>query len=183
MKQSTPEIYYLPGAGGLLDKGLGAELMRRGHTVAGRESTGTFKRLRFSDQVEIIREDLEQHFWHSDATVIANSFGAYLFLHAQLELPPFPGRVLLLSPVIGSAKKEGTQFFLPRSERLQQSLQEQAFPSPIDIEVHVGSEDWQAGPDQLIRFCEVAAISVHVAPGRGHLLGSDYVKPLLDRWL
>jgi hypothetical protein len=26
-------------------------------------------------------------------------------------------------------------------------------------------------------------IKVHLAPGRGHMLGADYVGSLLDRWL
>jgi hypothetical protein len=33
--------------------------------------------------------------------VVAVSFGAYLFLHAQTQLPAYPGQVLLLSPILG----------------------------------------------------------------------------------
>ena len=30
---------------------------------------------------------------------------------------------------------------------------------------------------------DAVGIPVHIAPGRGHMLGEDYVGPLLDRWL
>ena len=33
-------IYYLPGQGGVLHKGLGAALLARGHEVMGRETVG-----------------------------------------------------------------------------------------------------------------------------------------------
>jgi hypothetical protein len=47
-----------------------------------------------------VAQDLRAHFWDESARVIANSFGAYLFLYAQARLPAFPGRVLLLSPIV-----------------------------------------------------------------------------------
>ena len=89
-------IYYLPGHGGVLQKGLGAALLARGHEVMGRETVGEFNRLPFGQQVEVIAQDLMAQFAQSDAQVIANSFGAYLFMHAQAQMPPFAGRVLLL---------------------------------------------------------------------------------------
>lgn len=49
----TPnESYYLTGLGGRLDAGLGEELWRRGFMLAGRETVGAFKKLRFADQVD-----------------------------------------------------------------------------------------------------------------------------------
>ena len=81
-------IYYLPGHGGVLHKGLGAALLARGHEVMGRETVGDFNRLPFGQQVEVIAQDLMTHFAQSDAQVIANSFGAYLFMHAQAQISP-----------------------------------------------------------------------------------------------
>ena len=95
-------IYYLPGRGGRVDEGLGLALQSRGLTVYGRHLFGEFQRLRFSDQIQVIADDLKHGFWNENALVVANSFGAYLFLHAQTLLDPFPGKVLLLSPIIGA---------------------------------------------------------------------------------
>lgn len=41
-------IYLLPGRGGRLAKGLGAELLARGYRVVGRELHGDFQRLPFA---------------------------------------------------------------------------------------------------------------------------------------
>ena len=70
-------VYYLPGHGGLLSKGLGEGLMDRGFDICGRETVGEFRALRFADQVELVAEDLRTECWHPHAQVIANSFGAY----------------------------------------------------------------------------------------------------------
>lgn len=179
------EIYYLPGMGGRLDAGLGEELLRRGFALRGRETIGAFKKLRFGEQVDAVKQDLVERFWKPEARVIANSFGGYLFLHAQLELTQFPGRVLLLSPVIGSTTQSetGMRFYPPRADALKQTAQIGRFPKPHRIEVHVGEEDWQAGPQALVEFCNAVRIDVHLVPGRGHMLGSDYVGPLLHSWL
>jgi hypothetical protein len=179
------EIYYLPGMGGRLDTGLGEELLQRGFALRGRETVGVFRKLRFGEQVEAVKQDLVERFWKPEARVIANSFGGYLFLHAQLGLHPFPGRVLLLSPVIGSTAQSATgmRFYPPQADVLKQTAQAGKFSKPHSIEVHVGEQDWQAGPKALVEFCKAVGIEVHVVPGRGHMLGSDYVGPLLHSWL
>jgi len=79
-------IYYLPGHGGLLETGLGAALMERGFDIAGRQTVGPFRDLTFSEQIDLVANDLRTLFWRENAKVIANSFGAYLFLHAQTLL-------------------------------------------------------------------------------------------------
>ena len=47
--------------------------------------------LGFTDQIEIIAEDLLSTYWHEDAHIVANSFGAYLFLNAQRMIKPYIG--------------------------------------------------------------------------------------------
>ena len=61
-----------------------------------------FRQLPPSHQVAVVASDLQEHFWHEGARVVAVSCGGYLFLQAQAELPPFPGKVLLLSPIVGA---------------------------------------------------------------------------------
>jgi hypothetical protein len=87
-------VYYLPGWAGHLSTGFGKALMDRGFDVKGRETRGEFKDMSFSDQVETVKEDLLNNFWAEDSRVIANSFGAYIFLHSQTSLEPYPGKAL-----------------------------------------------------------------------------------------
>ena len=79
-------IYYLPGNGGLISTGVGEELLKRGFDVSGRETVGEFRKLPFQKQIDLIKSDLLDLHWSEDDRVIANSFGAFLFLHAQAQL-------------------------------------------------------------------------------------------------
>jgi hypothetical protein len=115
------DVYYLPGRGGRIDTGLGLEIQSRGFSVFGRDMSGDFQRLRFSDQIRVIADDLEAGFWRKEALVVANFFGAYLYLHAQTLVDPFPGKVLLLSPIIGAVAAPGNapRFSPPHAYRLE----------------------------------------------------------------
>ena len=185
MKRHEKAIYYLPGRGGRVDEGLGLALQSRGLTVCGRHLFGEFQRLRFSDQIQVIAEDLKHGFWNENALVVANSFGAYLFLHAQTLLDPFPGKVLLLSPIIGAtaAPGNGPRFSPPFAERLLQLAQGGELSTPSRCEIHVGELDWQCQPDRIRNFGRLTGMPVTIVPEGGHLLSHSYVGELLDRWL
>ena len=178
-------LYYLPGRGGKLDSALGKELMRRGFDVAGRSTTGEFNELSFSDQVRTIANDLETGFWHEDTRVVANSFGAYLFLHAQGLMSPFVGKVLLLSPIVGEFTNDEKMmsFVPPKSEELKALVNSGNYPTPHHIEMHVGSEDWQSNPDSVKALATKLAVNYAVVPSEGHSLSKAYVATILDRWL
>ena len=178
-------VYYLPGWAGHLSTGLGQALMTRGFDVTGRETRDDFKDLSFTDQVETVKEDLINSFWTEDSIVIANSFGAYLFLHAQASLESYPGRVLLLSPIVGGFADDTTgRFFSPPQEhRLLKLAQAGQFPTLKNCEVHTGSEDWQSHPDAVTKFFGLLGVDTTVAEGRGHSLGEDYVGQLLSNFL
>jgi len=182
MKKS---VYYLTGMAGRLDTGLGQALLSRGFEVAGRELYGEFRKLDFQHQVDLVAEDLQSHFWQEEARVIANSFGAYLFLHAQVQMKPYIGRVILLSPISGEFSNEDTRmnFVPPRADKLQQLAAVGSFPVPIHCEVHVGSENWQSNPVNVTAFGSFLGINVTVVPNAGHMLPKEYVGNLLDRWL
>jgi hypothetical protein len=179
-------VYYLPGHGGRIATGLGDGLLRRGFDVAGRETVGDFKTLSFTEQVETIGEDLTNMFWSEDAQIIANSYGAYLFLHAQSQMQPFIGRVLLLSPIIGEFSDDensGLGFVPPYAGKIANLVERGTYPNPRSCEAHVGTLDWQSNPVNVSRLLVRVGINVTVVEGRGHDLGTDYVSKVLDRWL
>lgn len=178
-------VYYLPGFGGQLHTGLGEGLTSRGFGVAGRETRDDFKRMPFQDQIDTVATDLQEHFWRKDALVVVNSFGGYLFLHAQAQMSPYPGKVLLLSPIVGDFQNEEIRmgFIPPRAEVLLELAQTGRFPCPLQAEIHVGSEDWQSHPTNVTAFGKAVGIEVEVVPGAGHMLGKEYVGGVLDRWL
>ena len=181
----TKSVYYLTGMGGRLDTGLGQALLARGFDVTGRELVGEFRKLAFNEQVDVVANDLKSNFWDKDARVIANSFGAYLFLHAQAKLQPFIGKVILLSPIVGEFENQETamNFIPPRSEQLLELAKAGSYPAPLNCEIHVGSLDWQSNPINVEMFGALTGLKVTVVAEAGHMLPKEYVNNLLDRWL
>ncbi|MFM6990148.1 MAG: alpha/beta hydrolase [Rhodoferax sp.] len=177
--------YYLPGHGGQVSTGLGEGLASRGWAAVGRETIGDFRRLPFQQQVDAVAQDLREHFWHEDGHVVAVSFGAYLFLHAQAQLPPYVGNVLLLSPIVGqfSSDEMGMGFIPPRADKLKDLAESNKYPAPLKCHIHVGSEDWQSNPGNVTAFAKKVGLQVTVVPNAGHQLGKQYVGSLLDQWL
>ena len=171
--------------GGRLVSGLGQALLDKGLDVTGRELKGEFRQLGFQEQVDAVVSDLQSSFWNTDARVIANSFGAYLFLHAQAQLPPYPGKVILLSPIVGEFANQDTEmnFIPPRSDQLLELAKTGSYPGPLKCEIHVGSLDWQSNPTNVELFGALTGLKVTVVPEAGHMLPKEYVSMLLDKWL
>ncbi len=178
-------IYFLPGHGGRISNGLGQELVRRGFDVFGRETVGEFKKLDFDVQVGTIAADLKASFWREDALVIANSYGAYLLLLALSSLITFPGKILLLSPIVGEFSNDQTRigFIPPYAKRLFELASTGLYPLPNSCQIHVGSQDWQSIPDNVTAFAALVNAKVTVLEGAGHSLPREYVASLLDTWL
>ena len=175
-------VYYLPGMGGRLNTGLGRGIHDRGYKIVGRETRGEYQKYSFQDKIDLVANDLEQHFWYEEAKVVVNSFGGYLFLHAQLQMKPYPGQVLILSPIIGGSKHDEThmRFYPPRADVLIEAAVNGEVPCPLNAVVHLGSEDWQSGPEGVLNFGKAVGLPVSVVEGQGHMLSVDYVGGLLD---
>jgi len=176
------KIYYLPGHGGSISNGLGQALSGRGYDVFGRETVGDFRRLDFNDQVDTIAQDLIRDFWSKDSRIVANSFGAYLLLHALAKLEPYKGNIILLSPIVGEFKSDEIRmgFIPPYSKRLFELANANQFPVPKHCSFHVGSEDWQSNPKNVSTFAELLGAPVTIVPHVGHQLPRNYVNQLLD---
>ncbi len=181
-----PLVYYLPGAGGLLHTGLGVALRSRGFHVRGRSTTGEFRQYGFDDQTALIGSDLRQpEIWNESSRIVANSYGAYLLLNAQIHLPPYPGKVLMLSPILGAFEDlmGGRHFIPPYADRLMRMVRGGSFPCPQNLLIHTGSQDWQSPASSAAEFASITGATLVIADGRGHSLGEDYVGPVLDSWL
>jgi predicted alpha/beta hydrolase family esterase len=179
----SKSVYYLTGMGGRLHTGLGEALSSRGFELYGRELFGEFKKLQFQEQIDTVAHDLKTHFWHEDAFVIANSFGAYLFLHAQAQIDPYIGKVILLSPIIGEFSNEETMtaYVPPRADRIFELAKSNQFPKPSQCEIHVGELDWQSNSAKVTELGKLLNITTHIVPKAGHMIPKEYVGSLLDK--
>eukprot|EP01032_Pedospumella_encystans_P018671 gene18671-21245_t len=92
-------------------------------------------------------------------------------------MPSFPGRVLLLSPIVGefANAQARTSFSPPRPTRLKELAEAGLLPIPHVCEIHVGEDDWQSIPANVQALGQLTGISVTVVLGSGHDLGVNYV--------
>ena len=132
------------------------------------------------------QQALQADFRDNGAQVIAKSYGAYLLLFAQSLMPAFPGKVLLLSPVIGAVTQSSigkAGFAPPYAERLMVLARLGELVVPRHCEIHVGANDWQCPAERLSDFGRLTGVPVTIVLDAGHMLDHNYVKDLLDRWL
>ena len=154
--------------------------------MSGRETLGDFAKKPLTHQAQAIADDLQAEFWDSAAQVIANSYGAYLLLFAQSLMPAFPGKVLLLSPVIGAVTQSSVGnvgFAPPYADRLMALARLGELVVPQRCEIHVGAKDWQCPAEKLTEFGRLTGVPVTIIPDTGHMLDHNYVNALLDQWL
>jgi len=178
-------VYYLPGRDGKVATGLGKGILDLGYGLEGRETPGSFKNLSFGEQLDLITNDLQSNHWSKDAQVAAVSYGCYLLLHALSALEPYPGSILLISPVLGGVINKGTlRYYSPaRPNRLMELAATKSFPAPNHIEIHVGENDWQSPYERVIQFSHSVQGKYVVVPNVAHDLGKDYVAPVLAKWI
>lgn len=181
---SSSSVYLLPGRSNSLRE-IGKHIAGWGLDVCGRELVAPFASWPFSDQLSVIKQDLNANYWHEDAHIIGHSYGGYLLLHALAELPPFPGHVLLLSPVLGAAidPKNFMASYPPRAKRLLELARAEQFPIPNSLLIHTGAADSGCDPRLAERLGQLLGGKVHVVAGQGHELAPAYVECVLRDFL
>ena len=77
-----------------------------------------------------------------------------------------------------------SQVILARgADRLLKLAQTGSYPTPMHCEIHVGAQDWQSNPDNVLKLAALLHLPVTVVPDAGHMLGKEYVGKLLGGWL
>jgi len=177
------KINLMPGRGDKLNDIIGNTLIEMGFEVYGREILSDFARLHFPQQLEIIKNDLKCQFWHQFALIIGDSYGAYLLLQTLVELAPFPGGILLFSPVLGKAidKKNLIMSSPPRSKKLLQLAEQKKFPIPRYLEIHTGASDIGCDPQLAKKISSlITGSKIYIVEGEGHRLNKNYIKNILE---
>lgn len=170
-------VYYLPGRHEPLDSGPGKLLLEWGYRVGGRTIPGDLTGLGFDEQTALIRSDLMLRFQRRDALVVGRSYGAYLLLHALAGSLPFPGRVVVFSPVLGAAlaRREGAFYgaIPPRAGELEQLAKRGAFPVPKALDIYLGSGDAGCSVEFARELASRIGGRLHVIGRAGHELGAE----------
>lgn len=174
------EVLYITGRGGSLNKGLAAYLASSVKGFEGIAVDTQFLKRRPLEQVEFIRQKMAE-----DPTrlVIANSYGAYLVLHALAQIEGFtPENVLLLSPLLGVGRSQGG-FYMnipPLLSRLEEAFKNSEVMKPKTIKFLVGELDKQISTSQVSFLDKYFGLdTVQVYPGEGHILDAKSVREAL----
>lgn len=178
-------VYLVPGRGnGLRD--LGEIISSFGFEVCGREVLPPFSAFRFPEQLQIIQKDVSSLFWFSDAKLIGHSYGGYLLLQALSALKPFPGKILLFSPILGQAMDKERLYLSrpPRARRLLELAKANKYPIPQYLEIHTGADDDGCDPDLAREFGSlISSAKVNIVQAQGHKLSTSHVKSVICDFL
>lgn len=184
--QLAASAYLLPGRRERLDDGIGAMLRALGLNVSGLELSEEFLRSPFPDQIRRALEEIQANHWRRDSILIGKSYGGYLLLHSLLEVEPYPGRILLLSPVLGATSFAGGMYGVrpPRAARLLEAAAAGRFPQPGWLEIHTGELDPDCRPETAAAFYRgIARGTLRILPGMGHELGFEKQRSILTGFL
>jgi hypothetical protein len=176
----------MPGRGDKLNDFIGSSIADMGFEVYGREILSNFAQLHFPQQLQIIKNDIKTLFWCEELNLIGDSYGGYLLLHALAELAAFPGRILLLSPVLGQAIDKQNLFMSrpPRAKKLLQLVKTQKFPVPKYLEIHTGAEDKGCDPILAKKISSLLTNSkIFIIKGEGHRLNKTYINGVIRKFI
>ena len=172
-------ILYITGRGGSLNSGLAKYLATISENFDGLALDVPFLRQELMDQIEQIADKLREH---TDRTVIANSYGAYLTLQAMIDLDVTLKRVILLSPVLRTAQAKDRMYLSrpPLTKRLREAMEQDRLVRPLEFNIYIGDQDELYHPELEGRFNQYyGAGTFHVLNGGGHMLSQDCVPEIL----
>lgn len=174
------EVLYITGRGGSLNKGLAAYLASSIKGFEGIAVDTQFLKRRPLEQVELIRQKIAQD---PARLVIANSYGAYLVLHALAQIKDFiPENVLLLSPLLGVGREQGG-FYMnipPLLSRLEEAFHAGVVMRPKTIKFLIGELDKQISVRQVGFLEEYFGLNaVQVCSGEGHMMSTQRIQTTL----
>ncbi|MBT3806163.1 MAG: hypothetical protein HOG03_16415 [Desulfobacula sp.] len=179
-------VYLIPGRGKKLDCYIGDIINSLGFDVCGREIISPFSNRHFPAQLDTIKKDLTSLFWNIESKLIGHSYGSYLLMHALAELKPFPGKILLFSPVLGAAINIQRLYSSrpPRADKLLELAKANKFPTPQSLDIHTGADDNGCDHNLAERIgSSISTAKVNILQNQGHKLSNAYIKKTIREFL
>ena len=182
MDHDEPRLIYITGRTGDANQGLGAYLKELDPNRIGLSVNNTFLNLDFVEQVSVVKK-LITEFDGPTTAIIANSYGAYLVLHALISAPVYQCKVLLLSPALGGLMDKKAMVYArqPSTNKFEQTLNAGAITKPSHLEFHIGEHDGGYDPARVAGL--LGADVLNVIPGQGHMLDKTTVAQIVRGFL
>jgi hypothetical protein len=176
-------IRYITGRGGELDKGLSLHLSQQTVDYQGLAINSSFLTHSLAHQIDLVR----QHALSAgEGHLIATSYGAYLLMLSLIDVPSAPDRVLLISPVLGTAivPTQMSSFRPPQANRLKLAIAGGRVVKPSYLRIITGEDDPICCPN-LARFVakQMNVDQLDIISEAGHNLPKDTLDDMLQEFL
>ena len=175
------KLRYITGRGGSATHGLSSYLSTLVDDYKGLANDSVLHRLSVDEQIRVVAE-----FSEAATHLIANSFGAYLWLLSRIDAAPSDTRVLLLSPVLGRAVDPEKMLLSrpPRLRALESAIAEGRVILPSNISVRTGREDPVCDFQVAIAQCERLGVrDLMVLAGEEHNIDHHVTAHIVDESL
>ncbi len=172
------KLGYITGLNGSSNSGLAKHLLEeyKAKVIAIDEQ---FQALSFSEQVALITNS-----FCGCSHLIANSFGAYLFLHSMLQKDYQDVKILLLSPILGPSLTKGGGRIPNGYSILKKELINKAFTIPKYISIVYGDSDSHFSNSglELIQSLNLP-LNITKIPNEGHRINQQIIRFQISNFL
>ena len=174
-------LRYITGRGGSATEGLSAYLKQQADDFAALANDSELHKLSLDEQLSVVTA------FSSEAThLIANSYGAYLWLLTRIDAAPTDTRVLLLSPVMGRAVDPEKMLSSrpPRLRGLKSAISGGRVNLPTRVSVRTGQDDPVCDYQTAIMQCERLGVSdLEILQGESHNLTHTLTAQIAQNFL
>ena len=178
---SVRKIRYITGRLGNAKGGLSAHLSGLSPDFEALAIDATFLQRSFGEQILATRAFCDIGECH----IIANSYGAYLYLQSLIDHPPNPAKVMLLSPVLGRAMNTERMLFSrpPREKTLRTAIETQRLGMPSQLKIITGKDDESCDWELATQFSAALGADITVLEGEGHTLNREKISQAVASFL
>ena len=172
-------VIYISGRGGDASRGLGGYIRDNVERYVGVSLSTDFLKADFTNQVDAIQRLINEY---SDHDIVANSYGAYLLLHALVDNIPTERNIKLMSPVLGKGISKSMMFSSrpPSVKRLMDSVKEKRLSLSESTFIYIGEQDSGYCPELTQIYADyIGEDHVFILQGEGHSLSKDTVRAIL----
>ena len=175
------KLRYITGRGGSVTQGLSLYLSTLVDDYQALANDVELHRLSVDEQINIVTK-----FCKPATHLIANSYGAYLWLLSRIDAEPTDTRVLLLSPVMGRAidPEKMLSSRPPRLRGLESAITEGRLEMPEQVRVVTGRDDDVCNYQTAISQCaKLGFAELSIAEDEGHNISHALISKTVAEFL
>lgn len=175
------KLRYITGRGGSASQGLSLYLSTLVDDYQALANDADLHKRSVDEQVNVVAK-----FCEPATHLIANSYGAYLWLLSRIDAAPSDTRILLLSPVMGRAMDPQQMLSSrpPRLRSLESAITDGRLVLPQQVRIVTGRDDDVCTYQTTIAQCRTIGIQdLSIIEDEGHNISHDLVSKTIAGFL